>query len=272
MNLSNILIILFLSIIPSLIIFGIILYSDRKSSEPLPLILICAFSGILTTTLALFLQNFITNSLTTIYEYNNMYAYFGIKVFILSLVEEYCKLSILYLFISHMKSFDDIYDGFVYSAIIALSFAGIETIMYVFKEVTFYDMASLAIIRTFTSIPLHLACGIIMGYYIALTKFSKKKRYKIFELFKSISLPVLLHSCYNLTLTFLAENSVQNYIINITVVLFIVIIYIIGFIYIRKIISLNEMYVKNKKYPKKYNFLMHKPEYFKILKKKNKTK
>lgn len=55
-----------------------------------------------------------------------------------------------------MKSFDDIYDGFVYSAIIALSFAGMKTVMYVFKEVTFYDMASLAIIRTFTSIPLHL--------------------------------------------------------------------------------------------------------------------
>lgn len=156
MSISNILIILSLSIIPSLIILGLILYSDRKSSEPLPLILICVFSGLWTITLTLFLQKFLINSLNIINTFNNTHTYYGIKIFLLSLVEEYCKLLVLYLFISHMKSFDDIYDGFVYSAIIALSFAGMKTVMYVFKEVTFYDMASLAIIRTFTSIPLHL--------------------------------------------------------------------------------------------------------------------
>ena len=167
-DIFNTIFILGLSIIPALIMFGLILYSDRKSKEPFFLMILCLISGIFTITLAMFIQNFIVSSINTS---ETLSITSGIKIFLTSSIEEYCKLLALYLFFSHLKSFDDIYDGFVYSSIIALSFAGIETVMYVFKEITLVEQSSLALTRTLTSIPLHLVCGIVMGYYIGLEKY-----------------------------------------------------------------------------------------------------
>ena len=267
-NIINTIFIFGISLIPSLIMLGLILYSDKKSKEPLLLIILCAFSGIFTITLAMFIQNFIMNNINILNTGNNISIQSTIKIILLSSTEEYCKLIILYLFFSHFKSFDDIYDGFVYSAIIALSFAGIETVMYVFKEITPLEQSALALTRTFTSIPLHLVCGIVMGYYIALEKFARKKRYKILELLKSISIPIIIHSVYNILLTFIPLYTKNTTIIQSFIISYIISVYTIGIIYIKKNISLNEKFIKNKKYPKKYKFLMHKPEYCKKIKKK----
>ena len=95
------------------------------------------------------------------------------RISILALVEEFAKLTALYVFISHNKAYDDIYDGFVYSAVIALSFALIETFLYVIKEDSYTNMSSLALLRNFTTIPLHITCGIVMGYYVSISKFSR---------------------------------------------------------------------------------------------------
>ena len=272
LSLINIIFILCLSLIPTIIMLGVILYSDRKSSEPLLLILTCALSGFFTITLALFIQKYLMNSIDFLSLSQNYTIFSGIKTFILASVEEYCKLLVLYLFISHTKSFDDIYDGFVYSAIISLSFAGIETVMYVFKELTLESMSSLALLRAFTSIPLHLVCGIIMGYYIALEKFSKTKKYKIKELFKSMLFPIIIHSTYNLIIIY-SKTFINNQIlVTFLILAFLINIYIIGYLYIRKNMRLNEKFIKNRKYPGKYNFLMNKREFNRKLKQKKKLK
>lgn len=263
MNLLDTIFILLLSIVPTLIILGLILYSDRKSREPLLLILFCFFSGFITTFFSLNIQKILMNSIEVL----NFSIHKCIQLFLLSAIEEYCKLFILYTFISKNKNFDDIYDGFVYSAIIALSFAGLETIMYVFKEITFKNMTYLTITRLFTSIPLHIVCGIIMGYYIALQKFSKNKKYKKLELFKSISIPIFIHACYNITLTYVSTYIKNQTLTKIILISFVIIIYSFGYIYIYKNLELNEKFIKNKKYPEKYKFLMHKRD----LNKKNKT-
>ena len=139
--------------------------------------------------------------------------------------------------------------------------------MYVFKEITFQNMTYLAITRLFTSIPLHIVCGIVMGYYIALEKFSKNKKYKVLELFKSISMPILIHACYNITLTYISTYIKNENLTKIILITFVIIIYSFGYIYIKKNLELNEKFIKNKKYPEKYKFLMHKRD----LNKKNKT-
>lgn len=267
-NLFNTIFIFGISIIPVLIIIGIILYSDRKSKEPIFFIILCAISGLFTITLAIFIQNYLINAFNLVKSEQIISLTSSLRIFLLSSIEEYSKLFILYAFFSHLKSFDDIYDGFVYSAIIALSFAGIETVMYVFKEVSIIEQSSLALTRTFTAIPLHLVCGIVMGYYIALEKFSRKKRYKILELIKSITLPIIIHSIYNIILTFLPVYTKNNTTIQIFIITYIISIYIIGIIYVKKNKILNEQFIKNKKYPEKYKFLMHKPEYAKKMKNK----
>ena len=175
-------------------------------------------------------------------------------------VEEYAKLLILYIFLYRNKDYDDIYDGFVYSSIIALSFSLIETFIYVFNEGTYADMTSLAILRNFTSIPLHIVCGVTMGHFISLEKFSKKKSMKIVNLLLSLSVPVLIHALYN---TFFSMVSISKGSMASTalILLFILSIYFVGVFFIYKTTKLNEIFVKNLEYKKGYRYLMTKNDY-----------
>ena len=116
-------IVISLSIIPSFILLFLILYSDRKNREPVPLIIISVISGLFTISLSLlidkiFLKLNISNDILLSYNNYNIF-----KIIILASVEEFSKWFVLYIFLSHNSSYDDIYDGFVYSSIISLSFA-----------------------------------------------------------------------------------------------------------------------------------------------------
>ena len=76
---------------------------------------------------------------------------------------------------------------------ISLGFATVENIMYV---VGADDLGiSVAILRMFSAIPLHAACGVIMGYYVGMAKF-KKDNYK-YLLFKGLLLATFVHAIYN---------------------------------------------------------------------------
>lgn len=258
----DIIIVLLLSLVPSFILLSLILYSDRKSKEPMHLILICLFSGIFTIGLSLILGNIIIPSLDLIStKFINNIEFNILKIIILALIEEYCKLMVLYFFISHNKSFDDIYDGFVYSTIIALSFAVFETLIYVFGESTFSQMSTLAILRDFTTIPLHLVCGIIMGYYIGVEKFSKSKKFKLRKLIKSLLFPTLVHTLYNTFFSIVIILFKDSNFFILIFFIFIFMIYLIGIIYIKRVKKMNVIFMGNGDYPKNYNVLMTKTEY-----------
>lgn len=259
---SDIVLILILSLVPSIVMLFLILYSDRKSREPLILILICLFSGIFTICLSLLLGQIILPSLnvisTGLFDSTSFNLF---RILILAMIEEYSKLFVLYIFISHNSSFDDIYDGFVYSAIIALSFAAMETLVYVFNEQTLNEMSSLAVLRDFTTIPLHLVCGIIMGYYVAIEKFSKNKVYKVRKIAKSLLIPTFIHTIYNSFFSFFILLFKDSQYFLIIMIIFVLSIYSIGIIYIIKTRKLNDIFIKSDNYPKKYNYLMNRKEY-----------
>ena len=179
-------VVLLLTIVPSILLLMLILYSDRKSREPLLMILICIFSGAFTICVSLLLDKIILKAhLIGGDLFTDVNSYSVYRILMLAGVEEYAKLLILYIFLYRNKDYDDIYDGFVYSSIIALSFSLVETFMYVFTESTYQDMTSLAVLRNFTAIPLHITCGIVMGYFIS--------------------------SVFNISLFFLSKNSKLTY-------------------------------------------------------------
>ena len=95
-DLFNTIFIFGISIIPSLIIFGLILYSDRKSSEPFFLMILCAISGLFTITTAMFIQNYIVNAIKLVNIDEIISFSSGFRIFLMSAVEEYCKLFVLY--------------------------------------------------------------------------------------------------------------------------------------------------------------------------------
>ncbi len=261
LDFSKLLIVLLITILPSILMLSLILYSDRKSREPIPMILICILSGAFTICFSIIIDKLIiTLNLVDASMFPTQNSYSVYRIMVLAGVEEYAKLLILHLFLYKNKSYDDIYDGFVYSSIIALSFSLIETVMYVFKEQTFSEMTSLAILRNFTSIPLHIVCGIVMGYFVSLQKFSRTKKRKLLNLLLSLFVPTLIHTVYNVFFSVILMDQ-TSVITLIVVILFILSIYFIGLMVILKTNALNNIFINNGYYDKHYKFLMRKNDY-----------
>ena len=90
------------------------------------------------------------------------------------------------------EEFNEPMDGIVYAVMISLGFATVENIGYVLNHPG--QEMNIAIMRMFTAIPLHAVCGVILGYYVGLAKFSEKSRPL---LYKGVFLATLVHALYN---------------------------------------------------------------------------
>ena len=230
------------------------------------MIFICLISCVFTICLSLILGQVLLPKLDIIsvglFDYNtsNM-----VKVLMLALVEEYSKLIVLYLFVSRNKNFDDVYDGFVYSALIALSFAACESLIYVFNEPNIESMKSLAILRSITTVPLHLMCGIAMGYFMGKEKFSWGTKSRIISLLLCLLFPTFLHFSYNFTLSNIINKLGDSNLLPLMIIIFFIPFYIISILFIKKTKFLNDKFINNEKYKN----LMTKKEYIEL--KKNKS-
>ena len=263
MSIWNYISITVLSLLTTIIFVSAILYSDRKQREPIYMIILCLGSCIFTICLSLLLGQIILPKLEVIssglFSYNTHNI---VKILILALVEEYSKLLVLYLFISRNSNFDDIYDGFVYASLIALSFAALESIIYVFNEPDIASMRSLAMLRGITTVPLHLICGISMGYYMGVEKFSWGTKTRLFNLLKCLIVPTMIHFIYNYSLSnVITKFSSNDIVLVIAMIIFFIPFYLISFMFIKKTKFLNEKFISNEKYQK----LMTKDEYVEIV-------
>lgn len=252
------LLVLLFSLVPTLILVGFVLYTDRKSREPTKNIVICLLSGILTIALASYLENLVMP-----YFSNNV-----ILTYVWAFIEELSKIAIFFLFIFDNKYFDDIYDGLVYMMLIALSFAGLENIMYAFSENTISSSISLALMRDFTTVPLHVICGIVIGYFISLGSFSKDKTKKYINFLLAILIPSFIHGTFNVLMNVLGNLNINyNNISSVFVfeilpllVIMAALFYIAGKVS-KKIINLNKTFLSDGEYEKKFDYLMTSGEY-----------
>ena len=83
------------------------------------------------------------------------------KFIVVALVEECFKWLVLLAFTKNNKHYNSLFDGIIYSVFISLGFAGFENLLYTFK----YGVET-ALLRTVTAVPIHLFCGVSMGYYL----------------------------------------------------------------------------------------------------------
>lgn len=252
------LVVLAFSLIPTLILVGFVLYSDRKNKEPVRNIVICLLSGILSVALSGYLEQLVMP-----YIGNNT-----ILTYIFAFIEEISKMAIFFLFVFDNKYYDDIYDGLVYMMLIALSFAGLENVMYAFSESTIQESISLSIMRDITTIPLHVICGIIIGYFLSLSSFSKDKGRKYINILLALLLSSALHGTFNSLMNLLGSLNI-NYDSSVQVILFealpliliMVALFVVAVKFIKKNIKLNEVYMENKEYDTKHKYLMTYDEY-----------
>ena len=104
--------------------------------------------------------------------------------------EELCKFIILFLFFWWNKNFNEYMDGIVYAAFVGLGFACVENILYVFQ-----GGVGTGIVRALLSVPAHFLFAVIMGYFLSLAKFDKKRR--VSYLLLSLFTPMLAHGLFD---------------------------------------------------------------------------
>jgi RsiW-degrading membrane proteinase PrsW (M82 family) len=109
------------------------------------------------------------------------------------LTEESMKYLAFCIFFWKDKDFNERFDGIVYAVYIALGFAGIENILYVFT-----GGIGVGIVRALTAVPAHALFGIIMGYYFGMARFSTDRR--SIYLILAFIFPYLFHGLYDFLL------------------------------------------------------------------------
>ncbi|ALC90096.1 protease [Bacillus sp. FJAT-18017] len=170
-------------IAPGLALLSYFYLKDEVESEPLPVVIRTFINGALLVFPIMFIQHVLNAE-------NVINSGWGTAFLSSGLLEEFMKWFILYYVIYRHMAFDEPFDGIVYGAAVSLGFATVENILYLIGNGVEH-----AIGRALLPVPSHALFGVIMGFYIGKTKFSKTKQ-KLW-LFFSLALPVLLHGIYD---------------------------------------------------------------------------
>lgn len=109
--------------------------------------------------------------------------------------EELCKLLLLTWAVWRSRDFNEYFDGIVYATFVALGFAGLENVMYVFSQETYGSALMTGGMRAVLSVPGHFLFGVVMGYYFAMAKFQPERRREY--RFKAFLFPMLLHGTFD---------------------------------------------------------------------------
>lgn len=191
---------LLLAIAPGIAISLYIYVKDKFNKEPAQYLLVCFLLGVLCAVPAVFIE------IAGTYFFDNYINGFIpefmsiiLQAFIVvAFTEEYCKYFALKKYAFPKSSFDEPFDGIVYSVMISMGFATIENIGYVFEH-----GVGTGIARMFLSVPAHASFAVLMGYYAGLAKFDTERKNLL--LIKGLLLAVLFHGLFD-AFIFLSEN------------------------------------------------------------------
>ncbi len=225
-------IILFVLAVIPVLILGLYIYNKDVEKEPKLLLfkLFCCgiISSLFVFLFSYLLFEFFPHFRINFYEFSFI-KYFIYSFFLVSFFEEGCKWISTRFVGYNSKHFDQAYDIIVYSSFVALGFAFLENIMYVFN----YGISA-AILRAIISVPGHLSFGIMMGYYMLLAKLSKtKNNYRKYMIYSFI-FPMLIHGSYDFLLLF------KNKCILIIMLTILFIFYIFSYIKIKSVIKMKK--------------------------------
>lgn len=177
------LILLAVSVLPVIILLIAIYRQDKYEKEPLGLLALTFFGGMLAIPMTLVMVG-ITN--TVYYSDSAFYSAFIEAGF----PEELSKFIILFLLVWWNKNFNEHMDGIVYAAFVSLGFACIENILYVFG-----NGFGTGLVRAIISVPGHFLFGVLMGYFLSLAKFNKEKQ--ILYIALALLVPACVHGLFD---------------------------------------------------------------------------
>ena len=185
-----------LTFLPGLLILTYFIFSDRFK-EPKKVIITTFILGMVIGYPAGYLNYYIEQIFSNGNIIND--ALVG-GAFAGALVEEILKFLILYFYIFKHKEFNEPMDAIVYGIVVSLGFALNENYEYVYNLAEQFKATSweIALARSYSAIPMHAACGVIMGFYFGQNYFIEQGR--SFSL--ALIVPIIIHGSYNFLLSF----------------------------------------------------------------------
>lgn len=182
-----------LALAPGLAICIYIYWQDKFEKEPLRLLILSFFLGMVSTIAAVLLSS-LGEMIGLDHESDSLIFSFISCVLGIGLTEEYSK----YVFVRYeafkREAFNEPYDGITYSVMVAMGFATLENVMYVFNaESENGGGMTVGWLRMFTAVPAHATDGIIIGFFLGLEKYKGVKGLGLIGL----ALAAVLHGCYD---------------------------------------------------------------------------
>jgi protease PrsW len=172
----NVLSLLAIALAPGAAI-GIYIYlKDKHEREPLGLLLVSFFYGILSTIVTFTLSYAITFLLQVknTEEQADFIGKFIEALFKVALIEELSKFIFVRFILFYNRNFNEPFDGIVYAVMVSMGFATLENMLYVFQA---NDAVTTGLLRMFTAVPAHATFGVLMGYFLGKAKFSQYNRF-----------------------------------------------------------------------------------------------
>ena len=209
-----------LSVAPSLAIILAIYFSDKYEKEPFKLLLTSFLMGVVALIPAIIFEL----AFGFLEQPHNVFLIFIYALWVVGLAEEGSKFFFLRTVPYVKPAFNEPLDGIVYAVMISMGFATVENIFYVVD-----GGLSVGLLRMFTAVPLHAVCGIVMGYYVGLAKFSQNNSRKLLS--TGLLLAIVIHGLYDF---FLFQQMMAGFAIFAFVVLIVAIVFAIKAIKIHR--------------------------------------
>ena len=189
-----------LAILPSLLLLMFVVGRNKKRRNPTSLLVWLAVLGAVSAIPAVIVEILGEGILYVMGLEAGSSLYVFIECFcIIAMIEELGKFLGMLLLTWKNKNFDHSYDGVIYGVCSSLGFATLENILYVFN-----GGIGIGVMRAFSAVPLHCACGVIMGFFYAKAreKANNKDGSGVFaNLVLSYICPLGLHGLYDFVLS-----------------------------------------------------------------------
>jgi len=159
----------------------------------------------------------------------------------IALIEEVFKYLVVKLIILKSYELDEPLDIMLYMVVVALGFAALENILYLFSpidNVSFNIIIKTTLIISFIRFIgatfLHTLSSALIGYFLAISFFNPKKKLRLTII--GISLATILHGLYNFSIITL--QTPMNFIIPVIIILGLTVFMIYDFDKIKKVKSI----------------------------------
>lgn len=179
------------AIAPCLAIMIYIYWRDKFEREPLSVMLICYFYGIVSAAPAIYLSD----KIATTFNWqlgNGLTETLAFAFIVVGFSEELSKFIFLRFYAFPKKVFNEPYDGITYSVMVSMGFASIENVIYMIQH-----GSDVIYIRALTAVPAHATFAILMGYFVGMAKF---KNARTLYLSLGLFVAVFFHGLYDLFL------------------------------------------------------------------------